>query len=262
MCSEFACRTPTLSEQEKIRLILSIYQDGTGQLARGKSTLPGWRDFERSVAVAFDGIAQESKAIFDVLVPISDDAKINYGISCKMRNQLKSIEKNGRVTTEVSNSLKKFQDALKAVGMNDYHDNPEAAGKTIINLVESWHNAVSIDNEGNVDLTKSFYLVLQWNEKSGNYQLYQLPLALPNPETLSWSTSGKRLIGKDDKGIIIEWYGESGGQLKYYPFADKAIWVSKVFKLEPLPESDIDYGLLRRVREYFPELWEQANNIP
>ena len=34
---------------------------------KDSSTLPGWRDFERSVALAFGGQAQESKAIFDVL---------------------------------------------------------------------------------------------------------------------------------------------------------------------------------------------------
>lgn len=67
----FTGRTPTSGQVEKLRLILSTYQDGTGQLVYEPNTsLPGWRDFERSVALAFDGVAQESKAIFDVLVPL------------------------------------------------------------------------------------------------------------------------------------------------------------------------------------------------
>ncbi|GAB4581367.1 MAG: hypothetical protein Fur0022_41140 [Anaerolineales bacterium] len=58
------------SQVEKIRLILSTYQDGTGQLTvQSGRTLPGWRDFERAVALSVKGIAQENKAIFDVLIP-------------------------------------------------------------------------------------------------------------------------------------------------------------------------------------------------
>ncbi len=46
-----------------MRLILSTYQDGTGMLKNKKNpmkvkTLPGWRDFERAVAIAFDGEAE------------------------------------------------------------------------------------------------------------------------------------------------------------------------------------------------------------
>ena len=63
----FTGSTPTKGQIERLRLILSIYQDGTGQLVfEPEKSLPGWRDFERSVALAFDGIAQESKAILSV----------------------------------------------------------------------------------------------------------------------------------------------------------------------------------------------------
>jgi hypothetical protein len=121
---------PTKGQIEKLRLILSTYQDGTGQLVfePGKS-LPGWRDFERSVALAFDGLAQESKAIFDVLVPISQDPEMNFGISCKMRETLRTVESAGRVTAEVSNSSGKFWNALRANGIDDYDANPDTAGK-------------------------------------------------------------------------------------------------------------------------------------
>jgi hypothetical protein len=82
MSYNFTGSIPTKAQIEKLRLILSTFQDGTGQLVfePGKS-LPGWRDFERSVALAFDGVEQESKAIFDVLIPMSSNPQINYGIS-------------------------------------------------------------------------------------------------------------------------------------------------------------------------------------
>jgi hypothetical protein len=54
---------------EKFRLVLSTYQDGSGQLvSRYGNTLPGWRDFERAVAVTFSWKAQENKFIFDMLL--------------------------------------------------------------------------------------------------------------------------------------------------------------------------------------------------
>lgn len=259
---KFGGNTVTQSQLEKIRLVLSTYQDGTGQLARpnGK-TLPGWRDFERAVALAFEGVAQESKAIYDVLTPISDNAETNYGISCKMRKLLRSVKRTGRVTIEVSNSSGRFWNALQAEGIEDYETAPAKAGEILVRLVESWHNKVSLESGGTVDTRRSFYLVLQWDEKTSTYQLYQYPLKLPDPEEVFWSAKSRRLIGKDEQGVLIEWYGHSGGQLKYYPFVEKAIWVSEIFKLEPLPENDEGYGLLHKVRGYYPKLWEIACHI-
>ncbi|OQY16406.1 MAG: hypothetical protein B6I36_10275 [Desulfobacteraceae bacterium 4572_35.1] len=258
----FAGSIPAKGQVEKLRLTLSTYQDGTGQLVfeLGKS-LPGWRDFERSVALAFAGIAQESKAIFDVLVPISENPEMSFGISCKMRETLRTVERTGRVTVEVSNSSGKFWDALGANGIDDYDAAPDTAGKILLNLVESWHNEVSLEQGGTVDVSKSFYLLLQWHKRSSRYQLFQFPTHLPDPETLSWKVEGRRLVGRNNDGVMIEWYGYSGGQLKYYPFADNAIWSSDIFQLEPLPENDLGYGLRRRVIEYFPDLWRAANEM-
>lgn len=261
MSYTFAGSIPTQSQIEKLRLLISTYQDGTGQLVfEADKSLPGWRDFERSVALAFDGVAQESKAIFDILVPLSTEPKTNYGISCKMRETLRTVERTGRVTIEVSNSSGKFWDALRARGIDDYGLDSDLAGQILLNQVEKWHDEVSLEQDGIVDLRVSYYLLLQWHKRSGRYQLFQYPIYLPDPKTLTWAVKGKRLIGHDDTGIMIEWYGHSGGQLKYYPIADNALWASDIFHLEPLPESNLGYGLKRRVIEYFPELWQTKNN--
>src|SRR5438270_10835388 len=85
----FAQRPPSAREVQKLRLILSTYQDGTGQLVtRDGNTLPGWRDFERSIALTFGGKAKESKFIFDVLLPDPRTPGLSYGLSCKMRRTL------------------------------------------------------------------------------------------------------------------------------------------------------------------------------
>ncbi len=253
----------TAGQLEKIRLILSTYQDGSGQLARPQGkTLPGWRDFERAVAVAFGGIAQESKAIYDVLVPLVAGSDTYYGIACKMRKLLRDVQRTGRVTIEVSNSAGKFWDALQREGLADFETTPARAGDVLLRLVEQWHKAVGIMHGGTIDTQKSFYLVLQWDEKTLTYRMYQYALAFPDPLMLSWSAQGRRLVGKDVRGIVIEWYGHSGGQLKYYPPVEQAIWVSEIFTLEPLPESNGEYGIMRRVREYYPELWQRACMLP
>lgn len=253
----------TLAQLEKIRLILSTYQDGSGQLARPKGkTLPGWRDFERAVALAFQGTAQESKAIYDVLVPLAEVPDTYYGIACKMRKLLRDVQRTGRVTIEVSNSSGKFWDALQREGLDDFETAPVRAGEILLRLVAQWHDDVDIAHGGTIDTQKSFYLVLQWDEKTLTYQMYRYALTFPDPLALSWSAQGRRLVGEDAHSVIIEWYGHSGGQLKYYPSIEQAIWVSEVFALEPLPERDEEYGVLRKVREYYPELWQRACELP
>lgn len=264
MNAMFTGRIPTNGEIEKLRLSLSTFQDGTGQFAsKPDNSLPGWRDFERSVALAFGGIAQESKAVFDVLIPTAQDPSINIGISCKMRKMLRKAEGTGRVVVEVSNSAGKFWKGLRSNNIDDYNANPAAAGKILLDLVESWHSEISLEQGGSVEVSQSFYLILQWDKTktTGRYRLFQFPIQLPVPETLSWDVQGKRLIGRDNENVMIEWYGYSGGQLKYYPFADRAIWSSEVFKLEPLPESDLGYELRQRVIEYFPDLWQKAHEM-
>jgi hypothetical protein len=83
MSLAFIDRDPTPQEIEKFRLILSTYQDGAGQLAaEGSSTLPGWRDFERAIAAAFGGQAQENKYIFDVLLPATTP-NVYYSITAQ-----------------------------------------------------------------------------------------------------------------------------------------------------------------------------------
>ncbi len=241
--------SPTNEQFEKLRLILSTYQDGSGQNDEGYS--PGWRDFERAVAATFEGRALESKYVFDVIVPPKDGSS-SYGISCKMRGELeytidKTIKdqvKKGRVSMELANSAKKFWGRLKDRGIDEtiYKKKPTESGITLVEHIKSLHDAVSIENGGIVDLSKSSYLVLQWG-KNNWYQLFQFPVYLPDPRTLFWHYPIKTqkdgteiqavgLVGKDEYGTIFQWYGDSGGQLKYYPLVKNALWKSPRFQLE------------------------------
>jgi len=236
---------------------------------KGGRALPGWRDFERAVALALGGQAQENKAIFDVLLPSPDRLDVKYGLSCKMRRELDRIERDGRVTLELSNSAGKFWDHLRTKGIHqrNYKSRPQDVGDALIELVKQWHNEVSLAQGGNVDLTHSSYLTLSWN-KAGEYQLHQFSLEMPRRGELAWSfpqvdkrgyqSRARHLAGYDSNGILFEWYGESGGQLKHYPLARAALWSSERFRLEPLRDNR-NYGLHDKVTSYFPELWTRAN---
>ncbi len=70
------------NQVEQIRLLMSTYQDGTGQLLiKDGTTLPNWRDFERSVATTFKGYAFENKGFLDVVIDgqeINDSGKLEF----------------------------------------------------------------------------------------------------------------------------------------------------------------------------------------
>lgn len=271
-------RQPTQKEFQKLRLLLSTFQDGTGmnmvvcriktKNEKGKlvtvptlQNFPGWRDFERVVAIAFGGEAQESKAMFDVLLT-KPETKVKFGVSCKMREDFYTTIKTGRVNLELSNAAGRFWSELNKHGLNqgNYMHDPTAVARIVLNLYESWHQAASIENGGSVDISKSCYLALSWDRhsKNGMFQFHQFPLRLPDVDSIQWSFSGRRILGVNESGMIFEWYGESGGQLKYYPLSVNATWKSDPFELEPL--GDIRYGILHKAEAYFPELWAEACN--
>jgi len=139
-------------------------------------------------------------------------------------------------------------------------------GEAIITLVNKWHEDASLKMGIDIDLDESFYLILLWN-KEGYYQLFQYPHKLPNPKYLHWhfpilkdGTLSNHLRGEDRNGKVFEWYGESGGQLKYYPRVENALWTSRPFRLETLPH-DMPNGVLSRVKAYFPHQWEATKNL-
>jgi hypothetical protein len=93
-------------------------------------------------------------------------------------------------------------------------------------------SGISCKMRRTLDLDRSCYLALSWNPQ-GEYQLFQFGLNLPAGQEIVWdfpevqkpnsqAAIGKRLRGRDQSGVIFEWYGESGGQLKYYPQAEGA----------------------------------------
>ena len=264
----FAQRPPTLIEFERLRLVLSTYQDGSGMNAimrryewhqiNNARTTPGWRDFETAVSATFGGVASENKHVYDVSFSIPDRPGVEYGISCKMRGELRTAARNGRGYIELTNAAQALWSAVKSLSELDetnYTSNPGAVGAALIYQVEEWHWRHDYRKGGKYDTDHCAFLNLLFNPRSGEYQLFQFPIHLPKANKLQWSHRSATIIGSDGDGIVFEWYPLSGGQLKYYPPIKHASWSSTTFKLEPLPQNITDVSL-QKAESYFPARWQ------
>ncbi len=280
----FVDRYPTVEEVEKLRLLLSTYQDGSGgtKVSRSKNpnilSLPDYRDFERCVAIAFRGEATESKRVFDVI--LRDQQGVEYGLSCKMkgddawRKLMPSRNNLGYIHMELANASGDFKSALERQGLSfdnyTLEHNPFIAGRAVINLVKRWPRRECVINKGKVNLRKSYYLAMVYEVSSARCSLFQLPLFLPNPRSLNWQCPTKtekgvnvpcKRIQGDLAGVkIFDYYATSGGQLKYYyPTTWPILW-SVSFKLERIPEHILLQDPVSRKAElYFEEAWYSCN---
>lgn len=282
MSLPFIDRHPTPQEVEKLRLLLSTYQDGSGGTKVDRKnpnilSFPDSRDFERCIALTFNGEAPEGKRVFDVI--FKDENGVEYGISCKMKGDdawKKLIPAPGNqpyIHMELSNASGDFRDALirQNINLDNYTHgtNPYPAGRAVVNLVKIWHRRESLVNGGSANLLKSYFLAMVYEIKSTKCSIFQMPLYLPNPRALTWYCPTKisrgqevpcKRIQGDINGIkIFDYYGTSGGQLKYYyPLSWPIVW-SCSFMLEPLPTEIISQDpALRKASSYFNEAWQRC----
>jgi len=239
-----------------MRLILSTFRDGGGQVVLKKTgaSMPGFRDFERTVAAVCGGQTREDKGVFDVLI-LAGGGDLPFGISCKMSKTQPQL--HGASFMELTNSAKKFSDEFARLNLSWVH-NPAMAGNAFVELVSGWHTALQTE----IDVPRSRYLVLAHDSKWENFQLQCFPLSLKvaNPVIdVEWTVEGKRaptsingyVLHNGRRHRLWQLYPNSGGQLKYYPPLSWAFWVSDPFTLEQPPAE----SLSERAQEYFPHLW-------
>ncbi|GAA3332172.1 hypothetical protein GCM10017712_12600 [Curtobacterium citreum] len=239
-------------ELEVLRLVLSSFRDGSGQVVRPNGgTMPGFRDYERGLAAVLHASAPENKGVFDVIVPVDGDK--SFGISCKMATTPPA--KHASSFMELSNSAAQFRQALLAQQIN-WATEPGLAGPAIVRLVTGWHDATADTHQ--LDLPASKYSVLAHNPSWTQFQLlcFPLDLQIANPVgEVEWLHEGASLNGYIDDGgrrhRLWQCYMNSGGQLKYYPLLRWADWVTEPFTLELPPVA----SPILRARDYFNEVW-------
>jgi hypothetical protein len=264
-----ADRSPTPKEIERFRLLLSVFQDGSGMESKPYGTFPGWRDFEDAVDAFFGVSTPIDKDIFDVAVPYQHNGKeVFFGVSCKMKKELDraykshdpgDVDNYGRVFMELANPAEALRNEFVKRGftLDNYHEHLEQAGEAAVNLIKSWHSDASIDNGGDFLLEKSCYLSLLWkeNDEEIRYRLYGFEHDLPDPEELNWiSPNDYDLIKgcEDDGGVVFSIHPTSGGQIKYYPKVANADWKSDEFTLAPI-DKEINTDLEAKAEAYFVE---------
>jgi hypothetical protein len=266
----FIDRQPTSSEVERLRLILSTFCDGSGMNDGG--TMPGWRDVERTVAAALDGRASENKDVFDVILRYTSQEDVGLSIKCKNlagRDALDKLASGGRCYMELANSPAKFWQKLSEIGLteSDYRSgkNAQKFGAAVISTVHSWHIEAASGHEKStgrrLNLHSSLYLALSSGRVKGSedhmYQWHSFSLSFP--QGIRWEfKSEKCLSGYDPaepKKVIFDWYGLSGGQLKYYPKGVDALFSSPPFTLERTGQ----VSLAEKAARYFPGQWNKIN---
>ena len=250
----FATRNATVDELELFRKMMSTFRDGSGvEREEDGSTRAGWRQIERCVSALVNGIGGEDKGIFDVVAIDEIYKKTAYGFSVKSKqlskNEFAKLASNGQTYMEIANSPAKFwAEIVTAHGCSeqDFRERKHAAkiGTTVIDTVEKWHREGAVDfelqNPGvKMDLTRSCYFCLSYSKASiSDCRDYQIHIfRLEYPKKIKWKyKSSACLTGyvtdrNQNEIALVDWYGLSGGQLKYYPLTSNAIYSSPVFKL-------------------------------
>ncbi|AGI71988.1 hypothetical protein OA238_c18830 [Octadecabacter arcticus 238] len=138
-------------------------------------------------------------------------------------------------------------------------EQPSAVGDCVLQTIHNWHvEGKKIYEEENsqikLDLSSSTYLCVSYRQQCDQdvrqYQIHSFPLVFPKVDR--WIYSGRALRGyvsKDPGKVIFDWYGLSGGQLKYYPRAVDALFSSQIFELETPKRLDT----FDRVHDYWPD---------
>lgn len=266
----YATRDAKPEEILLFRSLLSIYRDGSGaEREKNGSTRANWRQIERCVADLVNSTTNEDKNIFDVSAPDESNNSKFYGYSVKSKqlskNAFDNLSSDGRVYMEIANSPAKFWDDIEREhGLNEdafrKKQEPQKIGNTIVQTVMKWHREGkqqfdSANNGNHLDLDGSNYFCLSYSQQDEpDEKEYQIHIfSLDYPENIVWKyTSAKCLRGydpSDPKVALIDWYGVSGGQLKYYPKAKYARYASPVFKLHSPPH----ISAIEKAKIYFPE---------
>ena len=252
--------------------MLATFRDGSGnQRDKDKLTYADWRQIERCLAEILDGEGGEDKNIFDVVSLDDKNSSIAYGFSIKSKalskGDFENLKNDGRVYMEIANSPAKFWSEIKKLhGLTEESfrkkEGAKEIGDTVLQTVMRWHAEGKCYYDNNtslgaaINLTASCYLcITSTNEKSINlrkYQVHSFPLKYPSG--IKWKyKSASCLSGYDPdepEKVLVDWYGVSGGQLKYYPKASSATYKSTVFDIPPAPKI---MSIKEKVLNYFPD---------
>ena len=146
---------------------------------------------------------------------------------------------------ELCNSPAKLWEPLKEQGINEqaFSDRAYAnkIGNSILETIHSWYVNSGIEGialDDSVHITVSYEKLAQG---ANRYQLHAFRLGFP--DDVIWRYKSDRCLSGYDPlhpdEVLFDWYGLSGGQVKYYPRAANALYSSTQFALEQVPTQTI-----------------------
>lgn len=253
----FIDRNPTHEEELFLQALMSSFSDGSGWETDPDGTSRiGWRQIERMLSIFFSGSTHtEDKDVFDLIVDYWSDPRKSVGISVKSkilsgRKQIFRENTDPRLYMELSNSHAKFwQEVDKELGLDEScfraKTHAQEIGDCVLNLISRWHverKKTFGASGGSLHLPLCRFVSVSfsdWEKHVGrSFQVHSYDLSFP---PVKWTYhSDKCLRGLDDKGNhLFDWYGLSGGQLKYYPDSNTALHCSSVIQMKRLAANDI-----------------------
>lgn len=243
-------------------MVLSTFQDGSGWEKINGQSVVGFRQFERALAEIVNGIAEENKAVFDVVANRKTSAGFRrIGFSCKLKRALEDTKRRNTVYIEVSNAVSQFKKHLTTINLRtveEYAANPAQAGQGVLDWIRHLHHEDG--RVRNIDLPNSVYFILLYDKNAAHFQLFEFPAdVFLNGDGLKWTAGGSHLSATLKGQSVIDYYW-SAGQLKFYVPLDLCTWQSPIFVLEPLPAGE--KTLVGRADDMFPALWANAMQLP
>jgi hypothetical protein len=251
MSFPFLTRPPRDEELTLLKKFLASYRDGSGNLRESDgSTRAEFRQIERCFAELLFGKTTENKAFYDFVVQKNEDGGVVVrGASIKSKehenlNSYISQTLTMRSHLELSNSSAKDWKMCMERGLSekDFREGqqPDKFGAAILerqaiertSSQESYLNSIPGKNKAFKE-TDSVYISLLYSPVVNGERTYLVSsfgAVLPKPAT--WEFKGKRLVGQEaDGSVLYEWYGLSGGQLKYYPKLSQRLHGTSLFNL-------------------------------
>lgn len=251
MSRPFLTRSPTASELTELQKFLASFREGSGNLREPDGTTRAdYRQIERCFAELLDGKSTENKSFYDFVTLANEGGGIAArGASIKSKelenlNSYPSLRDSLRSYLELSNSAAKDWALCHSRGLDEamFRSSLRADefGAAILDRqrIERETSQVTCiasiqgSNKTFVESDSVFISLLYSPMVNGerSYLISSFHAVLPSPE--SWQFKGRRLVGLDaDGNPLYEWYGLSGGQLKYYPKISSRLHGTELFDL-------------------------------
>lgn len=273
----FVTRAASAAELEFLTLMIKTFGDGSGNHREvdGRSRA-AWRELERVVAEFLTGKKHsEDKHVFDVIARDWADVGISYGLSIKSkkitgRKSIFAGYNDPRAYLELSNSPAKMWASIArktgAVAAEFPNVDAQAVGDALIETIGEWKFAAKREFERDysgevLDLDRSTYLTFSFSDyESGTwrYNVASFPMKFP---TVQWFCSSDRCLSANDPDQpecrLLDWYPNSGGQLKYYPRFASATHMSDIMTLTAIDE----IAIVRKTLSYFERASELLGRL-